>query len=118
MGSLLHHFNSKAVLFLLDYEDSDEKETLKKPNALPLLRSSAGLDPFIYALYVGDSAEDILMAHNANRIAPRFISVGVYSLSDYPDELIAYLQETETDVIVPSVNHLPPIIRDARRNSR
>lgn len=117
MGALLPRFHSEATLFLMDYADSDEKEALRKPNPLPLLRSSAALEPFTYALYVGDSAEDILMARNANRVTPRFISVGVYSLSDYPDELIAYLREAETDVIVPSVNHLPSIIRDARRNT-
>jgi HAD superfamily hydrolase (TIGR01549 family) len=116
MGSLLPRFNSKAVLFLMDYEDSDEKESLRKPNPLPLLRAAAALEPFTYALYVGDSAEDILMAQNANRVTPRFISVGVYSLSDYPDELIAYLREAETDVIIPSVNHLPPILHDPRRD--
>jgi phosphoglycolate phosphatase-like HAD superfamily hydrolase len=116
MGKLLPRFHSEATLFLMDYADSDEKEVLRKPNPLPLLRSAAALEPFTYALYVGDSAEDLLMAQNANRVTPRFISVGVYSLSDYPDELIAYLREAETDVIVPSVNHLPPIIRDARRD--
>lgn len=122
LGDTLDHFKKDAVIFLMDKHSShtlseEERSQFKKPNAYPLLEASKGLIPFQYALFVGDSAEDIIMVQRANSLASRFISVGVYSLSNFPEELISYFISAKADVIVSSIIQLPLLLTSIRENS-
>ena len=111
LGCVLDMFAKKAVIFLMDVnyeeEEDEEKKRLRKPDPYCLIKASKGLEPFNYSLYVGDSAEDMIMVKRANEENPRFISVGVYSLSDFKEELVSYFLDMRTDVILYSIKELP-----------
>ena len=112
LGQTLERFRKEALIFLLENHYPH-----KKPSPYPLIDASKGLAPFHYSLYIGDSAEDIMMVKRANAIDSRFLSVGVYSLSDFQDDLISYFLKTETDIITRSVSVLPSIIREIKVKS-
>ena len=50
------------------------------------------------------------MVEKANEVDPRFISMGVYSTSDFKKEFILHLLEMKTDIILPSVNDIPDLL--------
>jgi hypothetical protein len=50
------------------------------------------------------------MVEKANKIDPRFISMGLYSTSDFKDEFISHLLEMKTDIILPSVNDISNLL--------
>ncbi|MFH0749216.1 MAG: hypothetical protein V1915_04810 [Candidatus Bathyarchaeota archaeon] len=118
LGTLLDKFRRDAVLFLMDHNYSkkpfEEQMKLKKPNPYPLIKSAKGLDQFKYSLYIGDSAEDLIMVKRANEIDRRFISVGVYALSDFKDELISFFFSSNTDIILHSIKELPAVLREVK----
>lgn len=107
LNELLERFNSKALVFL----EEIKAVKLNKPNPFSLLRSSEGLKPFKYALYVGDSMEDMIMVKEANRMDPRFLFAGVYSYSDCRDDVVRDFLAEEADAILPSVHELPVVLK-------
>jgi len=109
LNKILDEYKEEALLFLQDFKP-EIFEKFKKPNPLLLMKSAEGLNHFKYAIYVGDSVEDILMVKKANEIDPRFISMGVYSTSDFKEEIISYLIKIKTDIILPSVNDLTTLL--------
>jgi len=109
LGKILNEYKEDALFFLQDYK-TDTFEKFKKPSPFLLLKSAHGLNPFKYAIYVGDSIEDILMVEKANEIDPRFISLGLYSTSDFKEEFILHLLEMKTDIILPSVNDISNLL--------
>jgi phosphoglycolate phosphatase-like HAD superfamily hydrolase len=109
LGKIINEYKEEALFFLQDYK-IDTFEKLKKPSPLLLFKSAHALNPFKYAIYVGDSIEDILMVENANEIDPRFISMGVYSTSDFKEEFILHLLEIKTDIILSSVNDISTLL--------
>ena len=124
LGDTLDRFNSRACIFsdnIEEYErrksNAEEKVNLKKPHPFSLLKAVEELNSFQFAMYVGDSMEDILMVKRANEVLPRFISVGVYAASDFREELILDFFEADTDVILPSVNELPYLIRKVQEEN-
>lgn len=119
LGKMLDKFRREAVIFLMDCnypnkQAEEERLKLRKPNPYPLIKASKGLAPFKYSLYVGDSVEDIIMVRRANEICPIFISVGVYSFSDFKDELISYFFKSSIDIIAYSIKELPLVIREVK----
>jgi phosphoglycolate phosphatase-like HAD superfamily hydrolase len=122
LGDTLDMFKKNAVIFLMDTNSfpamsEEERIQFKKPNAYPLIAAARGLTPFQYALFVGDSAEDIIMVQRANTASSRFISVGVYSLSNFPEELVSYFISAKTDVIVSSIVQLPLLLKQIKEKS-
>lgn len=120
LQGILDKFKQEAMIFLMDSKylnglNEEERKRLRKPDPYPLLKSCRGLEPFKYSLYVGDSAEDMIMVRRANELDPRFVSVGVYSLSDYREGLTSYFFKTKTDVIVPSIIELPQLLREVKK---
>jgi hypothetical protein len=118
LGELLDNFRGEAIVFL-DAIQFAKSEALKKgesninyykPNPFSLLKSSAGLAPFEFALYVGDSREDVLTVQEANKVKPYFLFAGVYEYSDCKDDAIRGFIEANSEVVVPSVNELPIIL--------
>ena len=109
LGKILNEYTEEALFFLQDFK-TDTFEKFKKPSPLLLLKSAYSLNPFKYAVYVGDSIEDILMVEKANKIDPRFISMGLYLTSDFKEEFISHLLEMKTDIILPSVNDISNLL--------
>jgi len=126
LGDILSYFHSDALIFLDDVEKEEEKtmETtgkmvnLKKPSSFSLLRASAGLTPFKRVLCVGDSMEDAIMAEDAKKEDPRFMFTGVYRYSGSKNALLRGFLEAGVDVILPSVNEIPFILEESRREAK
>jgi len=119
LEGLLKNFSSKALVFLDDIktaerENGGEKRvavSLGKPHPFSLLASSKGLEPFEFALYVGDSMEDVIMVKEANKLDSRFLSAGVYSYSDCKEDVLRSFLKAGSDILLPSVNELPVILK-------
>jgi len=120
LNKLLERFNPKALVFLEDVETAEHENAtneviLKKPNPFSLFKSSEGLIPFKFALYVGDSMEDVVMVKEANKADSRFLFVGVYEYSDFKNDVLNNFFKAEVEVIISSVNHLPTILKSLKR---
>lgn len=121
LGTILDGFTRKATVFIEDVLEEERKERSKgvevdltKPDPFSLLRSAEGLTPFHTAAFVGDSAEDVIMAKKACRLNGRFLAVGVYSTSRFKEDLISNFVTLETDVILPSINELAGLLKRMR----
>lgn len=119
LKGLLEKFSPEALVFLgevgtAERENVGEKGSavnLGKPHPFSLLASSKGLEPFKFALYVGDSMEDVIMVKEANKLDSRFLSAGVYGCSDCKEELLRSFLKAGSDLLLPSVNELPVILK-------
>ena len=119
LKELLEKFSSKALVFLDDIEATELENigekglavNLGKPHPFSLFASSKGLEPFKFALYVGDSMEDVIMVKEANRLDSRFLSAGVYGYSDCKEDVLRNFLKAGSDILLPSVNELPVILR-------
>ncbi len=116
LDGLLSEFVPEALVFLgvVEQEERRLKTPLKKPHPFSLLRSYEALCPCETVLYVGDSIEDSLMVDNANKIESRFLSAGVYRHSDSGKNLLSDFLEAWTDLIVPSANELPTLLKTVK----
>ncbi|RJS85576.1 hypothetical protein CW702_00975 [Candidatus Bathyarchaeota archaeon] len=126
LGDILKRFKREAIIF---YDEIYRAElnakkrggkivNLKKPNPFSILKSASSLEPFKRAVYVGDSMEDALTVRNANKKDPRYIFVGVYKHSPPPDETLRDFINFGCEVILPTVNELPYLLRWVRRYTR
>lgn len=117
LGSLMKNFEQNNLIFLMD--EIDHRTTgqnyvqplLNKPNPEIILRAVNNTGSFRRCLYVGDSAEDLIMAQRANSIAPKFAFAGVYSSENFKNEIRSYFLTERADIIIPSVNTLPEVLR-------
>ena len=127
LGDILSRFNPEAMIFLDDIEreerilksigkipDEVKQSVLMKPNPFSLLKAAKGLKPSRLCLYIGDSMEDALMVKKAKRSGKNFIFVGVYAYSSFKDAALQSFFKAGADVILPSVNELPYILRKVR----
>jgi len=105
LGPMLDYFNPNAIIFLEDEERRQNK--LRKPNPYPLLKAIKFFPRYGWIAYVGDSIEDLLMVHQANKISTRFIFSGIYGNSPQPNDLLESFLKERSDIVIPSVNDLP-----------
>jgi phosphoglycolate phosphatase-like HAD superfamily hydrolase len=123
LGRLLSYFNPKARVLLEDEElkARDDLEILRvdraKPAPYSLLKSARAMKKFTRALYVGDSAEDLIMARRAQAVDARYLFAGVTDHALDPASKRKMFAEAMVDLIVPSVNQLPALLR-ARKAPR
>ncbi|MEM2342095.1 MAG: hypothetical protein QXX94_06115 [Candidatus Bathyarchaeia archaeon] len=117
LGDLLQWFSPKAKIFLDDIEEFEEEYvkkgmnlSLKKPNPFSLFKSAENLEPFRFALYVGDSMEDALMVERARRLDSRFLFAGVYEYTSMKSKMMEEFLKFGGDIIMPSVNEIPDVI--------
>ena len=113
LGPLLHRFRKSASIFLdnvLQAEADHTDLSLTKPHPFSLLQSAEGFTNLSLALYVGDSAEDIIMVNDARKKRDQFLSVGVYSTSDHQSNLITTFINLKTDIILPSIRELSSVL--------
>ena len=115
LGPLFNYFNSNAVVFLEDEvlnsssNTSDEPEK-GKPAPYSLLKSSKSFEDSNSILFIGDSAEDLIMSQNARKIDNRFNFAGVYGSSSNHDVRVDFFLKNNCDIGLYSVNDLPLIL--------
>ncbi len=117
LGPLLHRFRKSASVFLenvLQAEAEHNDLSLTKPHPFSLLQSAKGFTNLNLALYIGDSAEDIIMVNDARKERDQFLSVGVYSTSDHQSNLITTFKNLKTDIILPSIRELSSVINPCK----
>ncbi|MCL7385498.1 MAG: hypothetical protein LZ158_03950 [Thaumarchaeota archaeon] len=116
LGNLFGYFNQEAAVFLADEVRliGPEAQKVGKPDPYSLFKAASYLLPKGNVLYVGDSAEDLLTAKNANKPMKRFIFAGIYASSDAPNLKIEYFMERGADIIIPTVNELPDLLMYAK----
>lgn len=120
LGALFHAFNPRARILLEDDELNahGDVQALRAERAKPapysLLAAAQAMKPFRRALYVGDSAEDFIMTRRANQHDPRYLFAGVTDHSHDPKAKRMMFAEAMADIILPSVNHLPPLLQTVK----
>jgi HAD superfamily phosphatase len=117
LGSTIERFSPEAQVWHDDIERAEtaERRALGKPNPYSLTRAAAPYQPITRALYVGDTAADMLMAERAG---DRYLFAGVYGCVAAGDEARQAFLDAGCDIVAHSVNDLPTILRSARRNPR
>lgn len=109
---IIKYFNSDACVFL---EDKKRKYAKPSPYAVKHAMKVMGART---AVYVGDSAEDLLMARRAEKeIDAKIEFVGIYGNSSEPHETINKFKQEGVEAIIRSVNQLPNIINKVHRCS-
>ncbi len=118
MKELLDEFRPEAKVFLEDIDEAERKARqkgeivdLSKPNPYSLINCAKGLMPFNFALYLGDSMEDLMMVELANKTKACYLFGGVYVHSIMKDEQKTDFIKNGADLIIPSVRELPFILK-------
>jgi len=119
LGEIIGEFKECARSFLEMVEEAERvtKIRLKKPHPYSLVMTAYRLQPFVKLAYIGDSMEDLLMTEKARGLGYGFSFIGVYSFSDLPEQTILDFKERGADLIVPSVNELPSVLRKLKGGS-
>ena len=86
-------------------------KSIGKPSPYSLLTVSKSLSKKGKILYVGDSAEDILMTQKANKKSNRFVFAAIYGDSKISKKDQVF-QSLGADIIVKNVNDLLHLIGD------
>ena len=115
LGDLMKFFEDSPVIFLEDH-DASINATLPipgKPSPEPLLLAAEHAGTKRTILYVGDSAEDLLMTSNAKPKRPNLAFCGVIGVArgTHRDSILA---ERGADAILESVNDLPALLSSLR----
>ena len=114
LGAILGRFPEPSRIWhdvVDDFMRELGQEGLHKPNKFPLIKSAEPYRPFNKALYVGDTMADYLTAQNAG---DDFLFAGVYKCVHQPEEAMNAFLDRGSDIVAPTVNDLPMIIRYAR----
>ncbi len=121
LSDLLRYFKEEALVFVDSVEavqkehmDKGMKVNLRKPHPFSLLRSTETMNPFRFALYVGDSMEDAITVTKSRETDMRFLFAGVYRYSSIEKDLQESFLKYGCDLILPSVNDLPFVLETIR----
>jgi len=123
LENLLDEFSHRASVFLEIVEENESSQAsegglivnLKKPHPFSLLKAAEAFGDFSFALYVGDSMEDAMMAWEARTLDERFLFAGVYGYSGLEDVVLSGFLKSGCDIVVPSVNELPVVLEIIKR---
>jgi HAD superfamily hydrolase (TIGR01549 family) len=115
LTGLMTSFVENNLIFLLVDPDHSGKGRVvgpfaNKPDPKILFKAARGLRGFRNMIYVGDSAEDLLMVRRANQTIPKFLFIGVYGLTNFKDETCTYFTDNGADSVIASVNDLPTLL--------
>jgi len=115
LGGLIKFFQDGPMVFLEDHDPNlDVTQPIPgKPSPEPLLVAAEQARTFKTILYVGDSAEDLMMTNNARRVRPNFAFCGVTGVA-YSQRRVSALAELGADAILESVNDLPALLSGVR----
>jgi phosphoglycolate phosphatase-like HAD superfamily hydrolase len=115
LGELIKFFQDGPMVFLEDHDPNlDVTQPIPgKPSPESLLLAAEQARTFKTILYVGDSAEDLMMTNNARRVRPNFAFCGVTGVA-YSQRRVSVLAELGADAILESVNDLPALLSSLR----
>jgi HAD superfamily phosphatase len=106
---IIKYFNYDACVFL-----EDKRREYAKPNPYAIKHAMKVMHAKT-AIYVGDSAEDLLMVKRAEKeIGAQIAFVGIYGNSSEPGKTIDKFKQEDAEAIIRSVNQLPNIINKVR----
>ncbi len=117
LGRLINYFNRESIVFLED-EYNRVKQSKRgawdrgKPNPYSLIKAAKNLNSFKYAIYVGDSVEDLLMTNKAKQTDPRLLFVGTYGNCYNPESRLKLFMKGECTAALASVNDLPQLFQE------
>jgi len=118
LGDLIEKFNPRALVFVETIENAERKDptkrSLKKPHPYSLLKAAEAFEDCEVIIYVGDSAEDFIMAVEAARLREGILFAGVYRYSPVEKESMRSFLDCGCDMIIPSVNDLPTLLADLK----
>ncbi len=109
--TLMSYFDEDSSMFIGD-ADTDpalraEYEEYRKPSPKALVRARERLSSSTL-LYVGDSAEDLMMVQSARRLGlTGFLFAGTYETSPVRTDQASFFEREGSDVIVETVNQVP-----------
>jgi phosphoglycolate phosphatase-like HAD superfamily hydrolase len=112
LGEKLMSFFERAASMFIGDADVDprlrtEYDHYRKPNPDALVRAKEKLSSKTM-LYVGDSAEDLMMAQNARkRGLEGFLFAGVYQTSPVRADQASFFEREGADLILGTVNQVP-----------
>jgi phosphoglycolate phosphatase-like HAD superfamily hydrolase len=86
----------------------------RKPSGASLVRAHKKLSANVM-LYVGDSAEDRLMVDDVRKRYDEILFAGIYGSSFNERAQISYFTGTDSDMLVKSVNQIPPALEMMRK---
>ena len=119
LGNLLSFFDLDASVFIGDGEVGREREGVphfeKKPSPASLVhvRDKLGSSNL---LYVGDSAEDVMMAADVRTSSGGVAFAGVYGASHDARDQVEFFRREGVELILPTVRDLPGVYRRIARN--
>jgi phosphoglycolate phosphatase-like HAD superfamily hydrolase len=111
LSGLMKFFEGSPMIFLEDH-DANINARLPipgKPNPESLLLAAEQMRASGTILYVGDSAEDLMMASNAKSARPNLAFCGVIGAAYGPCRA-SMLAERGADAVLESVNDLPALL--------
>jgi HAD superfamily hydrolase (TIGR01549 family) len=108
---VMSHFDMDSSMFIGDADvNTDlrgEYNAYRKPSPKALVRAKERLSSSAL-LYVGDSAEDLMMVQNARRKGlAGFLFAGVYQTSPVRNDQASYFEREGSDIVVETVNQVP-----------
>ncbi len=101
LKELINEFDIQNSKFL-----EDEPREMAKPNPQSLISSIRGMKG-VYAMFVGDSVEDYIMARQANESGIPTIFCGIYGTSKDPEKKFDVFEKKEADMVLESVDLIP-----------
>jgi phosphoglycolate phosphatase-like HAD superfamily hydrolase len=101
-------FNQHVSIYL-----EDESRKHSKPNPYAIKKAMSDMNAKT-AIYVGDSAEDVLMSRRIEEeTGVKITFFGIYGCSTKPADTIRLFKENGADAIIETVNQLPNILNKA-----
>jgi HAD superfamily phosphatase len=104
------YLNPKALVFLEDIDPKVlEEKKYGKPEPYALLKASEPFANGASVIYVGDSAEDLMMARRASK-TKEFIFAAICGKDSLSEKRFDMFSKEKADVIASSVNDIPLIL--------
>ena len=107
----MSYFDKDSSIFIGDADIyprlRPEYDGFRKPSPNALVRASEKLSSRAF-LYVGDSAEDLIMVQKARQVGlSNCLFAGVYGTSPFPTTQVSFFKQGGSDAVVESVNQIP-----------
>ncbi len=107
LRDIKNYLNPSAMVFLEDMDPKIlEEKKYGKPEPYALLKASERFDGES-VVYVGDSAEDLIMARKASKAGKSFVFAAVRGKDSLSEKRLDLFIKEKADIIVRSVNDLP-----------
>jgi len=116
LGGLVNYFNMEASVFIADELKLGAPSSIEKPSPYSLIKSISSMGNVSKAAYVGNSAEDIMMARNAANFGVKTLFIGVTGLSPDPGLDREMFITMGADAIVETPNSLLQLLGGEGKN--